>query len=125
MALPAKPPAKPASEWGPTPPAGWGPDSAADTLEILTGLPIKSGGSVGSWELYTLSNGGFYMAPDIAQTWEVSCPNYYAGTLSSDALGIVACLCAYSHLSFRINERSLLSPQTTGMEKNFSATHKV
>ena len=57
MALPAKPPAKPASEWGPTPPAGWGPDSAADTLEILTGLPIKSGGSVGSWELYTTGPG--------------------------------------------------------------------
>lgn len=53
MALPAKPPAKPASEWGPTPPAGWGPDTAADTLEILTGLPIKTGGSVAAWEVYT------------------------------------------------------------------------
>lgn len=57
MALPAKPPAKPASEWGPTPPAGWGPDSASDTLEILTGVKITSGGSVGSWELYTSGAG--------------------------------------------------------------------
>jgi len=54
----------------------------------------------GYWEFFSLSNGGFYMAPDANRTFKVSCQNYYTGTMSADALGIVACLYAYSHLSF-------------------------
>lgn len=54
----------------------------------------------GFWHFYTLSNGGFYMAPDHGRTFSVSCMNYWQGTLSPDALGIVSCLTAYSHLSF-------------------------
>ena len=53
----------------------------------------------GYWDFYKLSNGGFYMAPD-GERYQVSCPNYYRGELSGDALGIVSTLCAYSHLSF-------------------------
>jgi hypothetical protein len=59
----------------------------------------------GYWRFYSLSNGGFYMAPETEKTFEVSCENYYRGTLSADALGIVACLYAYSHLSFSRNEQ--------------------
>lgn len=56
----------------------------------------------GFWLFYQLSNGGFYMAPDIEGRFEVSCAmNFFDGELSADALGIVACLTAYSHLSFR------------------------
>ena len=55
-------------------------------------------------EFYKLSNGGFYMAPDSEKPFSVSCQNYYTGTLSGDALGIVACLYAYSHLSFTPNQ---------------------
>ena len=54
----------------------------------------------GYWHFYTLDNGGFYMAPEGDQTYLVSCDNYWQGELSADALGIVACLYAYSHLSF-------------------------
>ena len=54
----------------------------------------------GYWLMYTLDNGGFYMAPDDDQVFAVSCDNYYQGQLSADALGIVASLFAYSHLSF-------------------------
>jgi hypothetical protein len=55
----------------------------------------------GFWLYYQLSNGGFYMAPDIEGRFEVSCAmNFFNGELSADALGIVACLTAYSHLSF-------------------------
>ena len=54
----------------------------------------------GYWDFYELSNGGFYMALDEADTYKVSCPNYYRGEMSGEALGIVSCLCAYSHLSF-------------------------
>lgn len=55
------------------------------------------------WEFYALSNGGFYMAPNSDTTYSISCVNGYEGKLSADALGITACLYAYSHLSFSGN----------------------
>ena len=57
----------------------------------------------GYWHFYTLSNGGFYMAPDDEQVFNVVADNGFEGKLSADALGISACLYAYSHLSFRDN----------------------
>ncbi|MEN8108274.1 MAG: antirestriction protein [Pseudomonadota bacterium] len=54
----------------------------------------------GFWDFYTLSNGGFYMAPATDERFEVTCQNQYRGVLSADALGITACLYAYSNLSF-------------------------
>ena len=55
------------------------------------------------WEFYSLSNGGFYMAPCSDKPYQVSCDNGFEGMLSADALGITACLYAYSHLSFTAN----------------------
>ncbi len=54
----------------------------------------------GYWDFFTLSNGGFYMAPASDVVFRVTCDNIYQGDLSGDALGITACLYAYSHLSF-------------------------
>ena len=54
----------------------------------------------GYWDFYTLSNGGFYMSPCSDEHFNVSCENGFEGQLSADALGIVVCLYAYSHLSF-------------------------
>ena len=54
----------------------------------------------GYWSFYQLSNGGFYMAPSNDRTYQVTCDNMFEGELSGDALGITACLYAYSHLSF-------------------------
>ena len=54
----------------------------------------------GYWEFYTLSNGGFYMAPSGDDVFHVTCDNMFEGDLSSDAIGVTACLYAYSHLSF-------------------------
>lgn len=54
----------------------------------------------GYWHFYSLSNGGFYMAPDCEKEFEVNCENGFEGHLSADALGITSCLYAYSHLSF-------------------------
>ena len=54
----------------------------------------------GYWEFYALSNGAFYMAPHSDTPFNVSCENGYEGQLSGDALGITACLYAYSLLSF-------------------------
>ena len=56
--------------------------------------------SGGYWDMYTLSNGGFYMAPASDTTFQVKCDNQYKGDLSADALGITSCLYAYSLLSF-------------------------
>ena len=56
--------------------------------------------SGGYWDFYTLSNGGFYMAPSTDDTFNICCDNQYQGSLSADALGITACLYGYSHLSF-------------------------
>ena len=54
----------------------------------------------GLWTFNQLSNGGFYMSPDDNCTYHVVSDNFFQGDLSADALGIVACLTAYSHLSF-------------------------
>lgn len=54
----------------------------------------------GYWQLYTLCNGGFYMAPNADRIFHVSSENGFSGTLSADALGVTACLYVYSHLSF-------------------------
>ena len=54
----------------------------------------------GYWNFFTLSNGGFYMAPDSAGRFQVCSPNGNECILSAEALGIAACLFAYSHLSF-------------------------
>ena len=56
--------------------------------------------SGGYWDFWELSNGGFYMSPSSQNKFKVSCMNDYAGEMSADALGITACLYAYSHLSF-------------------------
>jgi len=53
----------------------------------------------GYWHMYRLEDCGFYMAPD-EETYRVSCPNGFQGTLSGDAFGIVVCLYSYSELSF-------------------------
>ncbi len=54
----------------------------------------------GLWLFHALCNGGFYMAPESERRFRVSSENGFEGELSADALGLTACLYAYSHLSF-------------------------
>ena len=54
----------------------------------------------GSWDMHSLSSGGFYMAPAGDEVFRVRCENGYDGEMSADAFGIACCLYAYSHLSF-------------------------
>ena len=54
----------------------------------------------GYWQFYALRNGGFYMAPRMDTIFDVCCENGFEGKLSANALGLAACLYAYSHLSF-------------------------
>lgn len=56
----------------------------------------------GQWELYTLSNSSFYMAPRRADKLLIAWDgNGFTGEMSADAAGIVACLFTYSALSFQ------------------------
>lgn len=56
--------------------------------------------SGGYWQFYALSNAGFYMAPRTDTIFSISSDNGFEGQMSADALGVTACLYAYSHLSF-------------------------
>jgi hypothetical protein len=56
--------------------------------------------SNGYWQFYQLGNGGFYMSPDSTGRFQVTSLNGNEALMSADALGITACLFAYSHLSF-------------------------
>jgi hypothetical protein len=57
--------------------------------------------SGGYWLMYTLDNGGFYMAPEDDRMFIIRC----GGKLSADTLGVTACLYAFSHCSFSRDER--------------------
>ena len=61
---------------------------------------LAPGYSGGYWHFYTLSNGGFFMTPKLDGLFEVVADNGYEGSMSAEALGITACLYAFSNLSF-------------------------
>lgn len=77
----------------------------------------------GYWQFYALSNGGFYMAPKSDTIFNVSCENGYVGKLSADALGIAACLYAYSHLSFSEGEFAATCAQQYHWLRDFMMEH--
>lgn len=56
----------------------------------------------GYWAFYELSNKGFYMVPEVQSpvAFQVD-SNGFEGELTADAAGVVCCLFAYSHLSFK------------------------
>lgn len=58
----------------------------------------------GFWDFYELSNGGAYMAPQGEGTVRLYSPNGYSDEVSMETAGIIACLFAYSHLSFKYSE---------------------
>jgi hypothetical protein len=59
----------------------------------------------GFWNMYKLSNHGFYMAPESDSPFHVSCMNGYEGSQSADAFGKTVCLYAYSQMSFSDNPK--------------------
>lgn len=67
-------------------------------FQFATQLAPAYGG--GYWSFYKLSNGGFYMAPNLDKSFQVIADNGFSGTMSAEALGITACLYAFSNLSF-------------------------
>jgi len=77
----------------------------------------------GYWHFYGLSNGGFYMAPATDTIFDVSCENGFDGKLSADALGITACLYAYSHLSFGEGEFAQVCAEHYHLLRDFMMEH--
>jgi hypothetical protein len=61
----------------------------------------------GYWHYYELSNGGFYMAPDLERLQLCVAGNGFEERLTGDAAGITACLFAYSHL-FAVHKEAVL-----------------
>lgn len=61
----------------------------------------------GYWHYYWLSNGAFYMAPDVATKLRlVWANNFFDGEMSADAAGIVATFYGLNHLiSITHNDR--------------------
>ena len=53
----------------------------------------------GYWDMHRLSNGGWYMSHASETAFAVSSMNGFTGSMTADALGITACLFAFSHLS--------------------------
>jgi hypothetical protein len=51
------------------------------------------------WHFLELSNGGFYMAPDLDKTLRIQALNGFMGELTADAAGIVATMYALGHLA--------------------------
>jgi hypothetical protein len=63
----------------------------------------------GFWQFFELSNGGFYMAPEVDHLHLSAVGNGYEGRVSADAAGITACLYALSHLPFDIPDDRIVS----------------
>ena len=56
----------------------------------------------GYWHFFELSNGGFYMAPDIDATQARSLTSAQFREMTAEAVGIAACLLAFRELSSQI-----------------------
>lgn len=63
----------------------------------------------GYWEMYLLSNGGFYMALASKSTFAVSVDgNGFSGELTADAAGVVVCLFALNQLAWSTEEPAMV-----------------
>jgi hypothetical protein len=59
----------------------------------------------GFWDFYTLSNGGFYMAPSGDKRFNIDVSgNGFSGEMSADAAGIVASLFGLCYLANRFGD---------------------
>ena len=78
----------------------------------------------GFWDMYQLSNGGWYMCPSSAESFTVTSQNGYSGQLTADALGITACLFAFSHLSFGTNALAERCAERYHLLREYAFDHK-
>lgn len=76
----------------------------------------------GLWHFYELSNGGFYMAPELETARLVIASNGYEDEMSGDAAGITVCLFAFSLLSFEYRQVDLFARHFHRL-RDFAADH--
>ena len=76
----------------------------------------------GYWHFYELSNGGFYMAPELPLVRLFVPGNGFQGAMSADAAGITVCLYTFSHLSFEFPGDEVLSRHFHRL-RDFAAAH--
>ena len=65
--------------------------------------------SGGFWQFYELSNGGFYMVPQLDRVRLYVPSNGYRGEMTADAAGITVCLFVFSHLSFQFRQTGVFA----------------
>ena len=76
------------------------------TFDWMRALCSEYGG--GMWHFYTLSNGGYYMAPDLEGRLPIVWHGKgYSGEMSADAAGVVATLYALCQLAGESQEERL------------------
>jgi len=76
----------------------------------------------GFWEFVDLSNGGSYLAP-AGETFLIDQPsNYFQGTVSADAAGVIVTLYVLSELSFKYPEEPLFADHFHQL-RDFAAEH--
>lgn len=93
------------------------PRYAGKHFMLLEGLIYKVMGEYseayqgGYWIMWELSNGAFYMAPgDRRETFPMICAgNWYSGTMTADAAGVVACLVAFNRLAWHTREERFIN----------------
>jgi len=79
----------------------------------------------GHWDFFAVQQEGFYMAPSLRDTYEVSCENGFSGSLSAEAFGITTCLYAYSRLSFsQQSDLSSLCADHFGKLRDYALSHR-
>jgi len=88
--------------------------------DLLRGFSADYTG--GYWHFYELSNGGFYMAPELETAHLVIASNGFADRMSGDAAGITVCLFAFSHLSFEYPQAELFARHFHRL-REFAAEH--
>jgi len=77
----------------------------------------------GYWDMHSLSNGGWYMSPASETAFDVSSMNGFTGGMTADALGITACLFAFSHLSFGGNALAEVCAEQYHLLRDFAMDH--
>jgi hypothetical protein len=68
------------------------------SFAIDTASSLSSVNNEGSWDYFTLGNGGFYMAPAHDEMVLIQSANGFEGRVTAQAFGIISCLNAYSFL---------------------------
>lgn len=77
----------------------------------------------GYWDMHELSNGGWYMSPVSEVPFAVTSKNGYTAEMSADALGITACMFAFSHLSFGGDALAAICAEQFHLLREFALDH--